>query len=92
MGQICISVNRIYVAEEVAEQFTEELVKRAEQLKIGNGLEPDVDLGPMFSSAQREKTKEHVADALNKGAKLLSGGNEPEGEATRRALLPAHGT
>jgi len=81
MGQICISVNRIYVAEEVAEPFTEELVRRAERLKIGNGLEPDVDLGPMFSGAQRERTKEHVADALEKGAELLWGGSEPEGEA-----------
>jgi succinate-semialdehyde dehydrogenase/glutarate-semialdehyde dehydrogenase len=81
MGQICISVNRIYVAEEVAEPFTEELVRRAERLKIGDGLGPDVDLGPMFSGAQRERTKDHVADALEKGAELLSGGQEPEGEA-----------
>ena len=92
MGQICISVNRIYVAEEVAEPFTEELVRRAERLKIGDGLEPDVDLGPMFSRAQRERTQEHVADALEKGAELLSGGSEPEGEAYRKGLLlPAHG-
>ena len=55
MGQICISVNRIYVAEEVAEEFTARLVARAERLSIGNGLEPDVDLGPMFSrGAARE--------------------------------------
>lgn len=81
MGQICISVNRIYVAQEVAEPFTEELVRRAERLKIGNGLQPDVDLGPMFSREQREKTQGHVADALEKGAELLSGGSEPEGEA-----------
>ena len=87
MGQICISVNRIYVSEEVSEQFTEELVKRAERLKIGNGLEADVDLGPMFSWAQREKTKEHVADALTKGAKLLSGGKEPEGEAYEKGFF-----
>jgi acyl-CoA reductase-like NAD-dependent aldehyde dehydrogenase len=87
MGQICISVNRIYVAEEVAEQFTGELVKRAERLKIGNGLEADVDLGPMFSWAQREKTKEHVADALTKGAELLSGGLEPEGEAYEKGYF-----
>jgi succinate-semialdehyde dehydrogenase / glutarate-semialdehyde dehydrogenase len=87
MGQICISVNRIYVAEEVAEQFTEELVKRAERLKIGNGLESDVDLGPMFSWAQRENTREHVADALGKGAELLSGGREPEGEAYEKGYF-----
>jgi succinate-semialdehyde dehydrogenase/glutarate-semialdehyde dehydrogenase len=81
MGQICISVNRIYVAEEVAEEFTELLVRHAERLRIGNGLEPDVDLGPMFSDAQREKTREHVKDALGKGAELISGGRVPVGEA-----------
>jgi succinate-semialdehyde dehydrogenase/glutarate-semialdehyde dehydrogenase len=87
MGQICISVNRIYVAEEVAEQFTEELVRRAERLKIGDGLELDVDLGPMFSRAQRERTKEHVDDATAKGAEILTGGQEPEGEAYERGYF-----
>ncbi len=87
MGQICISVNRIYVAEEVAEPFTELLVRHAERLRIGNGLDPEVDLGPMFSQAQREKTREHVADALGKGAELLSGGREPEGEAFEKGYF-----
>jgi len=87
MGQICISVNRIYVAEEVAEPFTEELVRRAESFRIGDGLQPDVDLGPMFSRSQREKTKEHVADALGRGADLLTGGREPEGEAFSKGFF-----
>ncbi|NLH22308.1 MAG: aldehyde dehydrogenase family protein, partial [Methanothrix sp.] len=87
MGQICISVNRIYVADEVAEAFTDELVARAEGFKIGSGLDPDVDLGPMFSRAQRVKTREHVADALEKGAELLSGGREPEGEAYEKGYF-----
>jgi len=79
MGQICISVNRIYVAEEIAEEFMEKLVDRASRLKIGNGLESDVDLGPMASASQREKVRDHVADALQKGGKLLHGGHEPDG-------------
>lgn len=87
MGQICISVNRIYVADEVAEAFADELVARAEGFKIGSGLDPDVDLGPMFSRAQRVKTREHVADALEKGAELLSGGREPEGEAYEKGYF-----
>lgn len=87
MGQICISVNRIYVSEEVAEPFTEELVRRAERLKIGDGLKEDTDLGPMFSLKQRDRTKEHVADALEKGADLLTGGLEPEGEAFRNGYF-----
>lgn len=87
MGQICISVNRIYVAAEVAEPFTEELVRRAKGLKIGDGMQPDVDLGPMFSRAQRQRTKEHVADAIGKGALLLTGGQEPEGEAYEKGYF-----
>ena len=87
MGQICISVNRVYVAANVAEDFSAKLVKRAKSLKIGNGMEADVDLGPMFSWAQREKTKEHVADALAKGAEILSGGQEPEGEIYKNGFF-----
>ncbi len=87
MGQICISVNRIYVEAEAAEPFTEELVRRAERLKIGDGMRLDVDLGPMFSQEQRGRTKEHVADAIGKGADLLTGGEEPEGEAYERGYF-----
>jgi succinate-semialdehyde dehydrogenase / glutarate-semialdehyde dehydrogenase len=87
MGQICISVNRIYVADEVAEPFTEELVAQAKRFRIGNGLDPDVDLGPMFSREQRDKTRVHVADAIGKGAELLTGGREPEGEAYERGYF-----
>jgi len=87
MGQICISVNRIYASEEVAEPFTEELVRRAERLKIGDGLKEDTDLGPMFNLKQRDRTKEHVADALEKGADLLTGGLEPEGEAFQKGYF-----
>jgi succinate-semialdehyde dehydrogenase / glutarate-semialdehyde dehydrogenase len=87
MGQICVSVNRIYVAAEVAEPFTEKLVRRAERLKIGDGMQTDVDLGPMFSQAQRQRTQGHVADALEKGAELLSGGSEPEGEAYEKGYF-----
>ncbi|MCK9442147.1 MAG: NAD-dependent succinate-semialdehyde dehydrogenase [Methanothrix sp.] len=87
MGQICISVNRIYVAQEVAEQFTELLISCAERLKIGDGLQPDVDLGPMFSRKQRERTREHVADAIEKGAELLTGGREPEGKAFEKGYF-----
>ncbi|MDD3551180.1 MAG: aldehyde dehydrogenase family protein, partial [Methanothrix soehngenii] len=87
MGQICISVNRVYVADEAAEEFTDKLVHQAERLRIGNGLEENVDLGPMFSDEQREKTKEHMKDALDRGAELLCGGREPEGEAFEKGYF-----
>ncbi|HSD58740.1 MAG TPA: NAD-dependent succinate-semialdehyde dehydrogenase [Methanotrichaceae archaeon] len=87
MGQICISVNRIYADEKVADEFTSRLLERTRRFKIGSGLENDVDLGPMASEAQRQKTKEHVADALQKGAKLLYGGSEPEGREYEKGFF-----
>jgi succinate-semialdehyde dehydrogenase / glutarate-semialdehyde dehydrogenase len=87
MGQVCIGVNRVYVAKEVAEEFTAKLVEITGRFKLGDGMDPDVDLGPMFSRAQREKTREHVADALSKGAELLCGGSEPEGDAYKKGFF-----
>jgi len=87
MGQICISINRIYVAEEVAQEFTSRLVEMTGRLRVGDGMDPDVDLGPMFSHQQREKTKEHIADALEKGARLLCGGREPEGKEYEKGFF-----
>lgn len=79
MGQVCISVNRVYVADSIAEEFTERLMKRTLELRIGDPLDPDVDLGPMVSEAQRRRTREHIEDAVRKGARILCGGREPEG-------------
>lgn len=79
MGQICISVNRVYVDKSLIDEFVEMLVDLASKLRIGNGLDPDVDLGPMYSESQRQKTKDHISDAVSKGAKVVYGGSEPEG-------------
>lgn len=87
MGQICISVNRIYVQEAVAEEFAGKVVERTERLRIGDGLDPNVDLGPIFSEAQRKKTEDHIADALERGARVLWGGRRPEGEKFRRGFF-----
>ncbi len=87
MGQICISVNRIYVEEPVADEFIQRFVERTRALKIGNGMDPDVEMGPMFDEEGRQKTKEHIADAVSKGAKLLCGGREPEGPEYERGYF-----
>ncbi len=87
MGQVCIAVNRVYVEDRVADDFIDLLVRLTEKLRIGNGLDPDVDLGPMVSESQRRKTKEHIEDALRKGAELLCGGREPEGDEYARGYF-----
>jgi len=80
MGQICISINRVYVLEGVADAFIKGVLEATAKIKIGNGLNPETDLGPMFREKLRQRTKEHIKDALEKGARLLYGGREPEGE------------
>ncbi|MGQ9734244.1 MAG: aldehyde dehydrogenase family protein [Candidatus Bipolaricaulia bacterium] len=88
MGQICNSINRIYVEEAVYEDFVEAFVQRTRRLRIANGLEePDTDLGPMIDEAAREKTRRHIRDAVAKGAKILYGGKEPEGEKYKRGYF-----
>ncbi len=79
-GQICISVNRVFVQEDPAEEFAERFTEATKNLRLGDGLAvPDADMGPMISEAGRQTVREHVADALEKGAKLLTGGEEPKG-------------
>lgn len=85
MGQICIAINRIYVARQVADDFVSALGAAADALVVGNGIErPDADVGAMASEAPLAKTREHLADALAKGARLVAGGSAPEGEAFSR--------
>ena len=73
-GQTCAGVERIYVAEDVADEFIEIVVKRAKKLKPGG--EPSANLGPITMPAQVEIIREHVQDALDRGGKALVGGPE----------------
>ncbi|MCX5514064.1 NAD-dependent succinate-semialdehyde dehydrogenase [Kaistia algarum] len=85
MGQICIAINRAYVARPILDEFVAKLAVAAEALTIGNGLDrPDADLGAMASAAPLAKTREHLADALAKGARLVTGGSAPEGDEFAR--------
>jgi succinate-semialdehyde dehydrogenase/glutarate-semialdehyde dehydrogenase len=85
MGQICIAINRIYVARQVADVFVRALGAAADALVVGNGIEqPDADVGAMASAAPLAKTREHLADALAKGARLVAGGSAPKGEVFSR--------
>ncbi len=74
MGQTCICANRIYVHESVLEAFTAKLVEQVEQLKLGNGLEEGVQVGPLIDEQGFKKVCTHVEDAVAKGAKVLTGG------------------
>jgi len=80
MGQICIAINRIYVHESIYETFLKKFIECTKGLKIGNGLIKDCDLGPMCTAGGLEKTKIHIKDAVEKGAKIGSGGKRPQGK------------
>ena len=73
-GQVCIAPSRFYIHERIGREFTEVAVELAKKLKLGNGLEDGVQVGPMFESTALEKTRGLVDDAVSKGAKLLTGG------------------
>jgi len=73
-GQTCISANRILVQSGIYNEIRDRLVAVAEELKVGNGLDPDVKQGPLIERAALEKVERHVSDAQFRGAKVATGG------------------
>ncbi|WP_240992224.1 NAD-dependent succinate-semialdehyde dehydrogenase [Rickettsiella grylli] len=75
-GQTCICTNRFYIHEKMYESFTKKLTHAIQQLNVGNGQEPQVQIGPLINSAAIKKVEKHIADALDKGAELMCGGKK----------------
>jgi acyl-CoA reductase-like NAD-dependent aldehyde dehydrogenase len=82
-GQSCGSIERVYVARGVAEEFTSRVVELAGAIKVGNPLEPGVGMGPMATAGQLKIVEEHISDARAKGAAIVFGGR-------RIGSLPGH--
>jgi acyl-CoA reductase-like NAD-dependent aldehyde dehydrogenase len=78
-GQLAGSVERIYVHEDVAEPFLAALTRRAQTLRVGSGMDPDTEMGPLIDDEQRMWVHRHVVDAVSDGARLLAGGDVPDG-------------
>jgi succinate-semialdehyde dehydrogenase/glutarate-semialdehyde dehydrogenase len=76
-GQSCGAVERVYVLEEVADDFIGKVVERTKAIRVGDPLSEATDMGPMTTAGQRKVVEEQVADALAKGAILLHGGKRP---------------
>ncbi len=74
-GQTCVCANRLYVQDGVYDAFAEKLRARLATMKVGDGLD-GADLGPLIEPAAVAKVKEHIADAVSKGGKILTGGSE----------------
>jgi succinate-semialdehyde dehydrogenase / glutarate-semialdehyde dehydrogenase len=79
VGEACTAANRFHVHESLAEEFASGLAERMRSLEVGAGTDPDTDVGPLIDEAQRSKVAELVADAKQRGARVLLGG-EPVGE------------
>lgn len=79
LGEACTAANRIYVHADVAEAFTAKFTAAMSALKVGDGTDPSVDVGPLVNADTRNKVVAFVADAVAKGAKIECGGTTPNG-------------
>ncbi|MCX4144045.1 MULTISPECIES: NAD-dependent succinate-semialdehyde dehydrogenase [Paraburkholderia] len=73
-GQTCVCVNRFYVQDGIYDAFTQALTRAVRKMRVGNALQGEVEQGPLINQAALKKVEAHVADALQKGAKVLTGG------------------
>lgn len=73
-GQTCICPNRIYVQSSIREEFLTLFTQKVLELKVGNGIEDDIEVGPIIDEKSLAKIEGHVKDAIDKGAKLIAGG------------------
>jgi len=80
-GQVCSAGTRLIVEESIADDFVAELVTRAERIRMGDGMDPASETGPLVSEQHRAKVEAHVAAAISEGAKLLTGGARPSDPA-----------
>ena len=77
-GQVCTSLERVFVMESIADKFTEAVVEEAKKVRLGDPMHGKTDMGPMASKMQLEKTEGKVEKAKSEGARLLYGGSRPK--------------
>jgi len=73
-GQVCVSVNRFYIHDAVYDRFVTQLAEEVKKLKVGNGVEEGVVVGPLIEASAVDKVEEHVKDAKAKGGRIVTGG------------------
>jgi acyl-CoA reductase-like NAD-dependent aldehyde dehydrogenase len=89
-GQSCISIQRILLHEEIADAFTERLIANIQELRVGDPLDSETDVGPLITPGDRDRVKEWIDEAVAAGAKLLTGGElVDEGRCLAPTLLGA---
>ena len=83
-GQVCESGTRLLLPESIHDEFVERMVERAKQIKLGDTLDHETDMGPLVSAAQRETVENYVRIGKEEGAKLVLGGKRPSGDGFER--------
>lgn len=73
-GQVCISVQRVYVHKKVKDAFLDKLLAQVEDLRVGDPSDPTTDVGPMIDDSEAERAENWIQEAVNSGAKLVHGG------------------
>ncbi len=89
-GQACLAIKRVYVFEQVYEEFLDKLTGKVQKLRVGDGLAKGSMLGPMHTASQRQEVEEQIEDAVKRGGKVLVGGTRPKGDefAKGNYLMP----
>ena len=87
MGQICIAVNRVLVADDVADDFVAAFAEQTRSLSVGHGLDDGVAYGPVLNEAVRQQAARHVEDAVGRGGTLVVGGHVPSGDQFERGTF-----
>lgn len=85
-GQVCISLQRLYVHRSIAAEFTSRFVEATAKLKVGNPLDKDCDVGPMIDEAEAKRAESWIREAVAEGAKVLIGGKR-EGRVLQPTVL-----
>jgi acyl-CoA reductase-like NAD-dependent aldehyde dehydrogenase len=78
-GQVCMAIKRIYAHEKIYDELCAALVAEAKKAKVGNGLDPATELGPLQNKMQYDKVVDIIADTKKSGATFLAGGDVPQG-------------
>ena len=79
-GQTCVCANRIYAQDGIYDRFVKKLAAKVSKMKVGNGFDAGVTIGPLIEDAAVKKVGKHVADAVKKGGKVLTGGEKLKGQ------------
>src|SRR4030066_1392521 len=85
-GQVCISLQRLYVHKSIAKEFTKRFLETTAKLKVGNPLDKDCEVGPMIDEAEAKRAESWIKEAVSEGAKVLIGGKR-EGRILHPTVL-----